>query len=320
MAAIPIWKDKIVEITGTSVQFRIYDSANSISLYQGVAHAKPGESSVKIRVNDICADYLVNALPTLTDRTFTSFALPSFVVQKYSGGSWSTIETIQFYNDWSYDYGFNSDVLSYPINGRVTADMFILHSQKNITASQSATYTKSNGTSTAKMITISPTPNDGTCVYDAGAVSDTIRINIGLTTYHVVDGCHKYALYYVNAFGGWDQFLLEGNDMEMDEVTRHIREVEYSNTLLVNRGMDNYVNEIDKSFTLNSGLLTDAQASRMHHLLNSPLVYLCEISTGNMIPVIMKTNTCEYKTFSNQGNKMFNYTMQVEIAQNRIRR
>jgi hypothetical protein len=58
----------------------------------------------------------------------------------------------------------------------------------------------------------------------------------------------------------------------------------------------------------------------MHHLINSPLVYLCHISSGDMIPVIMKTNTCEYKTFKNQGRRMVEYTMQVELSQNRIRR
>jgi hypothetical protein len=127
-------------------------------------------------------------------------------------------------------------------------------------------------------------------------------------------------LYYVNAYGGWDQFLLEGNDMEADELTRYIREVEYDNNQLVNRGTDNYVSEISKTWTLHSGLLTDDQASRMHHLLNSQMVFLCHISSGDMIPVIMKTNTCEYKTFKNQGRRMVEYTMEVGLAQNRIRR
>ena len=193
MAAIPIWKDKIVEITGTSVQFRVYDSANSISLYQGVAHAKPGESSVKIRVNDICADYLVNALPTLTDRTFTSFALPSFVVQKYSGGSWSTIETIQFYNDWSYDYGASPSDLSCPINGRVDDRMFILFSGKEM-SSLSASYHKTNGTSSSRTITLSSTPATGTGAFKADAVSNVDRITIKSRTYYLAGSCFKYAL------------------------------------------------------------------------------------------------------------------------------
>ena len=318
MAAIPIWKDKVIDLGGASVEFRITIGGNTI--YSGKAMARPGEANAKVRINDVCADYLVNALPTITDRTFTSFALPSFVVQKKSGGTWSTIDTITFYNDWSYDYGFTSDVLSDPINGKVTADMFILHSKKNITASQSATYTKSNGTSTARMITISPTPADGTCVYDAGAVSDTIKVIIGSLTYPVVADCYKYALYYINAYGGWDHLLVEGADLEADSLERHFREQEYDNTNISNRGRVNYVNEVTKSWSLNTGLLTDDQASRMHHLINSPLVYLCEIASSTFIPVVITTNTCEYKTYRNQGNRMFNYQLTIELAQNRIRR
>lgn len=318
MAAIPIWKDKVIDLGGASVEFRITIGGNTI--YSGKAMARPGEANAKVRINDICADYLVNALPAITDRTFTSFALPSFVVQKKSGGSWSTIDTITFYNDWSYDYGFTGDVLSFPINGKVTKDMFILHSKKNITATQSATYVKGNGTSSARTCSVSPTPNDGTCVYDAGAVSDVVRINIGLTKYIVVDDCYRHALYYVNAYGGWDHLLVEGTDLEADSLERHIREQEYDNGNISNRGRVNYVNEVTKSWTLNTGLLTDDQASRMHHLINSPLVFLCEIASTTFIPVVITDTTCEYKTYKNQGNRMFNYQLSIELAQNRIRR
>lgn len=319
MAAIPIWKDKVVSLSsGSSIEFRITKDGSVI--YSGKSVKKPGDSYANARVNDICADHLIHSLPTLTDRAWTAMTIPTFVVQILSGSSWTNRESMQFYPDWSYDYGFTGNNLSFPINGRVDRRQCILVSVLEKATPLSASYRTAGGSTTSRSVTISPSPGTGTGAWLANAVSDTERITINGNTYNIVTDCGKYALYYVNAYGGWDQFLLEGNDMEMDEVTRHIREVEYDNTLLVNRGMDNYVNEIDKSFTLNSGLLTDDQASRMHHLLNSPLVYLCEISTGNMIPVIMKTNTCEYKTFSNQGNKMFNYVMQVEIAQNRIRR
>lgn len=317
--AVPIWKDKIVDLNTASAQFRIYDSANSVSLYDGVAKAKPGESTAKVRINDICADYLENALPTLTDRAFSALPVKTFAVQKKSGSSWTSVESVTFYDDWSYDYGTSPSDLSCPINGRVDDRMFILFSGLDM-ASLSASYHKRTGTSSSRSVTLPSNPSSGTGAFKANAVSNVDRITIKSRTYHLVGTCHRYALYYVNAYGGWDQYLIEGNDMEEDEVTRHVREIEYDNTNLVNRGKDNYVNEVTKSLTLHSGLLTDDQASRMHHLLNSPLVYLCEISSGNMIPVIMKTNTCEYKTYSNQGNKMFDYTFQVEIAQNRIRR
>ena len=320
MAAIPIWKDKVIDLGAASVEFRITSGGNTI--YSGKAIARPDEANAKVRINDICADYLVNEKPTLADRTFASFNLPSFVVQKKSGGSWSNVETILFYNDWSYDYGFTGNVLSDPINGKVTPSMFILTSAKEISSNISATYRKKDGTTTSRSVTISPTPAYGTCVFDVGAVSDTIEISVNSNVYRVVDGCdYKYALYYINAYGGWDQLLVEGNDIESDSVERHIRWREYLNTYSNNAGKVDYVNEVTKTWTLNTGLLTDAEASRMHHLLNSPLVYLYQFAGGGYTyPVIIKTDTCEYKTYKNQGNRMFNYQFSAELAQNRIRR
>lgn len=318
MAAIPIWKDKVVDLLQSSVEFRITSGGNT--LYSGKSIARPGESTAKVRVNDICADYLVSALPTITDRTFTSFALPAFSVQKKTGGSFAPVESITFYNDWSYDYGFTGDVLSFPINGKVTKDMFILYSKKEISANISAVYRKKNGTTTTRTTTISPTPDHGTCCFDVGAVSDTERVAISGTYYPVVEDCYRYALYYVNAYGGWDHLLVEGTDIEVDTIERHTREADYDNTNIVNRGRWDYVNEVTKSWTLNTGLLTDDQASRMHHLINSPMVFLCDIVSTTFIPVVITTNTCEYKTYGNQGNRMFNYQLTIELAQNRIRR
>lgn len=318
--AVPIWKDKIFTIPVTSVLFRIYDWDNSIALYQGVANAKPGETSCKIRVNDICADYLVNELPTLMDRAFTALPVKRFGLQTKSGNSsWSPFEDVTFYNDWSYDYGFTGNDLSDPINGRIDGRMFVLFSGKDMT-SLSASFHRTTGTSSTRSVTLPSTPADGTGAFKANAIANVDRITIKSRVYRVVGSCYKYALYYVNAYGGWDQFLLEGNDLEADDDNRYIREIEYDNNLIVNRGTDNYVNEVKKSWTLHSGLLTDDQASRMHHLINSPLVFLCDIPTGDMIPVIMKTNTCEYKTLKNQGRRMAEYTLEVELAQNRIRR
>jgi len=320
MAAIPIWKDKVIDLGAASVEFRLTVGGNTI--YSGKAIARPGESNAKVRINDICADYLVNVKPALSDRTFASFDLPSFVVQKKSGGTWSNVETVLFYNDWSYNYGFTGNVLSDPINGKVTTAMFILSSAKEISSNVTASYKKSGGSVTTRTTTVSPTPAYGTCLFDVSAVSDTVQITVNSKVYKVVDGCgYRYALYYINAYGGWDQLLVEGNDLEADNLERHIRGNEYVNTTSDQAGMVDYVNEITKTWTLNTGLLTDAEASRMHHLLNSPLVYLFQFAGGGYsYPVIIKTDTCEYKTYKNQGNRMFNYQFTVELAQNRIRR
>ena len=319
--AVPIWKDYIAEVNGV---YRIVVSATGDVIYTGYSVPKPGDSYGKVRINDICADYIVNTLPTLTDRSFTALSAPTFKLQmrvSAAGGyQWVDLYTIQFYNNWSYDYGQTSKVLSAPINGHVDLRMPILFTALDLTQLQ-AVYRVPGG-SYNRIITLPTTPASGTGTFKANAVSTftkSITINNTLR-YDVVGACYKFALYYVNAYGGWDQFLLEGNDLESDELTRYIREVEYDNNLLINRGKDNYVNEVTKTWSLHSGVLTGDQGSRMHHLLNSPLVYLMDIPTGDMIPVIIKDNTCEYKTIKNQGGRMVEYTILVELAQNRIRR
>lgn len=318
MSAVPIWKDKIVSLGSSDVDFRILKMDDSSVIYTGKAFKAPGAASVPIRINDICADYLVNALPTITDRTFTELIKPSFKVQKKPSSSWTDVETIEFYNDWSYDYGLASpSVLSNPINGRVDLRMYIL-TTKLATGSISASYKRGSSTST-RTCTVSGT-KDGTAAFSVNAYSNTDQVTVNGFTYKVVTNCAKYALYYVNAYGGWDQFLIEGNEMEVDDLERFIREMEYTNTSISNRGKDNYVSEVRKSWTLNTGLLTDSQAAKMHHLLNSTMVFLQDIATTNFLPVIITSNTCEYKTFKNQGRRMVNYSFTVELAQNRIRR
>ena len=318
MAAIPIWKDKIIDLGSTSILFRLRDSDTR---YTGKATARPGVSTAKVRVNDICADLLSNSLPSITDRTFTSFGLQTYYLEKSTNGvSWTSVDNFMFYNDWSYDYGFTGNSLSDPITGRVTSDMYILSSSKEISSNVSATYRKSNNSTTSRSTTVSPTPNHGTCCFYAGAVSDTVRITINSKNYYIATGCFKYALYYVNDYGGWDQFLIEGQYLESDSMTRYTKETEYTNTDRSNRGTDNYVNEVVKSWTLHTGLMTDSQAAKMHHLLNSTMVYLCDIPYNTYVPVIITDTTCEYKTYKNQGRQMVTYTITVELAQNRIRR
>ena len=122
--AVPIWKDKFVNLgTGDSYLFRIILTDTSDVIYSGKAHKRPGETNNQIRINDICADYLVNVLPTISQAEFSEITIPvSFKVQTSSDGStWTDKETIQFLNDWSYDYDYDPATMgmSFPINGHI---------------------------------------------------------------------------------------------------------------------------------------------------------------------------------------------------------
>ena len=339
--AVPIWKDNFVNLgLGDSILYRIALSDTGEVIYSGKAFKRPGETDILVRINEICADYLENVLPQLGQAEFTLLTLPvTFKVQKSSdGSSWTDAASVQFLNDWSYDYDYDAATMgmSFPINGHIDARMPIVWTGLDV-SSVEATIIDGNGQESHVIIPVAiandfnadynsdfarsvRTAGSGTAVFMVDAWDNVAKVIVGNSTFEVVSDCARYALYYVNAYGGWDCFLVEGNSLEADSLKRYTREMVYDNRDVQNRGIDNYVNEITKGFTLMTGWLVGDQGQRMHHLINSPDVFLYDIAEGEMIPVTIPMATCEYKTFKNQGNRLANYTLQVEVAKNMVRR
>jgi hypothetical protein len=114
--------------------------------------------------------------------------------------------------------------------------------------------------------------------------------------------------------------LIEGTDLQHDAITRAVMAMEYDNRNIQNRGRRNYVNEIDKQFTLHTAVMTDVQSLAMHHLVESTNVYLYDIVDDEMIPVIVTDTALQYKTYRNNGNRMVSYDINVQVAQDRVRR
>jgi hypothetical protein len=228
-----------------------------------------------------------------------------------------TREVVVFTNDWSYDYTYDAvtDGMAFPVNGKVSPKQWLTYSVyegNNVNARlthESGIY----GDYTFPVL-------NGMATINIGEYAGVEKIEIGNTIYHVVSECSRYVLYYVNAYGGWDSLLIEGNHSISDNLTRHTRETEYDNRSIQNRGVHNYVNEISKTMTLHTSWLSDDESSRMHHLLNSTNVFLGDLVTGQMIPVILTNTTTEYKTYKGNGGRLVNYAINVEFAQERIRR
>ena len=342
--ANPLWKDYYVTLgTDDGIIFRIVVGENTI--YTGKSHIRPGETENRIRINDICADYLRNVLPTLSLAEFNAIELPvTFSVQKFvvvmdgDPPEWVDVADVQFINDWSYDRSYNAETMGmvFPINGHIDARQWLVWTGLNVSQVTADLYYK-DGTSSQVIITVTTSAGfnedfnsdfvravrsagSGTAVFNLAAWENLDRIQVNGTTYRVVSDCRRYVLYYVNAYGGWDSLLIEGNVKETDTITRYTREMEYDNRNVQNRGTQNYANEIVKSYNLVTGWLSDEEASRMHHLINSTEVYLYDIITQEMIPVVIPSTSCEYKTYKNNGCKLVNYSINVDVAHNRVRR
>lgn len=340
MAIAPIWKDHFVNLgtsDGIPFRIRVQDQSGDI-IYNGKSHIKPGETNNTIRINDICADYLTNALPALSQAEFSALSFPlNFVVEAFLQ-DWKIAGQVQFMNDWSYDDSYDPATmgLSFPVNGRIDSRQWLVFTALNA-SNITATLTFKDGRTSQVIIPVEISAdfsddfnNDfarsaraagsGTAVFDLSAWDNVASVTINGKTWEVVTDCREWVVYYVNAYGGWDSLLIEGNTLETDSLKRHTREIEYDNRSIQNRGTQNYVNEITKSYTLHTSWMSDVESLRMHHLLNSPEVYLFNINTGEMIPVTLNNTTTEYKTYKNNGGRLVNYTIDATLAQERIRR
>ena len=340
MAIAPIWKDYFVTLGMRAVipfRIRVQDQNGDI-IYNGKSHIKPGETNNSIRINDICADYLTNALPALSQAEFSALSFPlNFVVETFLE-YWTIAGQVQFMNDWSYDDSYNPATMgmSFPVNGRIDSRQWLVYTAYNA-STITATLTFTDGTTYQVIIPVEISADfsddfntdfarsaraagSGTAVFDLSAWDNVASVTINGKTWEVVTDCREWVVYYVNAYGGWDSLLIEGNTIETDSLKRHTREMEYDNRSIQNRGTQNYVNEITKSFTLHTSWLSDDESARMHHLLNSTEVYLYNINSGDMIPVILNNTTTEYKTYKGNGGRLVNYTIDATLAQDRIRR
>lgn len=316
MPYIPVWKDTFVDLGAVdSAPFTLtLDSDNSV-LYTGKAVRRPDELDLTVRVNDIVADLLGRNLLTLQD-PFTDYA--AFLSDVTVTGNGVT-EQLSFINDWSYDlnktYGATF-ILSDPVNalldGRQTFAVTGVFA-----AGTNATLTKSNGTTSTQAVGIT---GEGTFKLDLSTIADLAAVTLGGKTWKVESSCRTWVLHYINVFGGWDSLLIRGGGKQVDSITRYEHRRSYDNSDLLHRGRVNYLNDMTRRWELHTGWLTDDESSRMYELLESVLVYLEDVSTGTMLPVVVVDTEHQFKTYKNQGRQLVDYAITVELAADRFRK
>lgn len=326
----PIWKDYYVDFGAVaSVVYDVRLADGTTIIYSGKAQRRPDAETCRVKINDICADYMESLRMQEVDKVEGFISETIAVTFKIFNSIGSLVEEVTFVNDWSYDYDKEDDgVLSAPINGLFDVRMPLLYSiSKAQTIEVDAQDTHADFS-----IDFSADFNigyDRKWMVDAASSGTLILKNIfdqhgdvkvGNITYHGERTCATHALYYINAYGGWDFLLMQGRSVESDSYSRKTMKKEYDNNSVQNRGTSNYLNEVEKTFTLRTGLLFGDQGQRMHHLIGSTEVYMYDLEKGDMIPVVLTTNECRYKTYGTEGNKLMSYEIGVRVAHNRIRR
>ena len=335
----PIWKDYDAALTPDSngrAQFSI--SVNGAVVYTGEATAY-GSETCKVRVNDIVADYLTNCVPlapvmddVLQEWTDTQCGVLADVLIRNL--SVADVISIEVKMDWSYeDVGYK---LSDPINGRIDPRMPLIwtaYAEEPDTDIVLECYTKTGD------FLYEDYNND----YSGANVHDSLLINVDAGAHNiylyaadllgyqwmvredgqvfkVVSPCHRYALYYTNEYGGVDFLLMEGNCTMQDTLTRSTIKGVYNNATPYTRGKTEYLNEQVRNYTLKTGLLTEAESLKMHHLIGSTCVYLWDNLEQVMRPVVITNTTQEHKTYKGEGRSLIQYTINAELTRDRQRR
>ena len=315
--AHPIWLDYFVTFSGESCDFSIEYDGDII--YEGTAVRRPGTSTIQIKINDICADYL-RQVPLAdvvwngqTDETYGH----TFIVN-CTDGETSTTEEVTFSPNYTYDYlnengwGFTpigSKVGKYVCVSSISAVLYV------------RAYDADNALLYDRVVDVS---ND-TMTSLVEGTDDARIVEVEFPEYTApyifeVDECARHQLVFRNAVGGIGWLLIEGKSLMTDTYSRTEVGTAQSNDLWVNRQTRIESTDITRKWVLHTGWIDDASAKNMHHLLSSPEVLLYDKDIDDYYAVNILNSSCEYKTYSNNGNQLVRYDIEVEFAQTITRR
>ena len=284
MVYAPIYKDTYYTASTETLTYTI--STDGVTIFSGKAYRMPNADNIKININKICQDYLRqnidNILTGSTSQTNYD-ACKNFVLKNATGG---TIETYRFLYDWDYTHTWNRSsvtILSLPITGEYDSAMYRLKTQVS-----------TGSTGTMNSVTTSANTGDYTKL-----------------------ACGDFALYYVNARGGWDSFLFTGRCRRIDNIQQYNFNRAFDNTT---REFETgrYISEIEETYELNTGILSEEQAALFaQHLIGSNNCYLHSLKDGWIKPAVITENQAEYK--QDTGEDVITYTLKIRLSQSKIR-
>lgn len=146
------------------------------------------------------------------------------------------------------------------------------------------------------------------------------KVRISGQTEYDVNYCGDGALYYRNCQGGYDAFLIEGQCTRTDKFKQGDIYKAYDNTTL-DFGRDRFLTEITQTWKLVTGWLTDEQSEILaNNLLPSNQVWFHNLKTDTIHPCVITDTEVKHKTYSNEGNHLVSYEINIEFSQTDERR
>ena len=316
----PTWQDVFVAIPRTSadesditysVSILDNETGNFEIVYRG--NAVFTDKDPEINITEIVRDYVEDNINIYGDAGLTQKADLIKVMLNTAEEDANLVASLYYYYDYSFDREFkftrNQPILNY---FDTRQDIFL--SFLNLPG-ETNTVTISAGHRPLRLTFDTPGIFHNKRAYHEGNV--IINAPDKRTVLTSKNTCAKYAIYYLNPLGGWDQLLIEGKVLKTIKLEGKLFKRNFDNNTNEFQNK-HYLKNLTTSYKLTTGYLTDEQAKLMPNLIETTKAYLCELDTNRYIPVLINNNSVDIKTYRNQGRKLFTYTIDVQESQNKF--
>lgn len=316
----PTWQDVFVAIPRTSEdESNITYSAsildNETGTYEIVyrGNAVFTDKDPEINITEIVRDYVEDNINIYGDAGSTQKSDLTKVMLNTDEEDANLVASLYYYYDYSFDKDFKF-TRNMPILNHFDTRQDIFLSFLNLSG-ETNNVTISTGGRLLRITLDTPGIFHHKRAYREGPV--IINAPDKRTVLTSKNTCAKYAIYYLNPLGGWDQLLIEGKVVKTTKLENKTFKRNFDNNTNDFQNK-HYLKNLTTSYKFTTGYLTDEQAKLMPNLIETTKAYLCELDTNTYIPVLINNNSVDIKTYRNQGRKLFTYTIDVQESQNKF--
>ena len=317
----PTWQDVFVEIPRISdddsnIDYSVSVLDNETNTFEVVYRGNAvftDEGNPEINITEIVRDYVEDNINIYADEASKQEANLTKVMLNTYEAEQNLVATLYYYYDYSFvkDYKFtrNMPILNY---FDTRQDIFLSFLNLSDEAKDVTVFDSGN-------IIYIQLDKPGLFHYKNKYIDGNVTINTPYTTTTLTskNTCAKYAIYYLNPLGGWDQLLIEGKVVKNIKLENKTFKINFDNNTNEFQNK-HYLKNLTTSYKMTTGHLTDEQAKLMPNLIETTKAYLCELDTNRYIPVLINNNSVDIKTYRNQGRKLFTYTIDVQESQNKF--
>lgn len=153
-------------------------------------------------------------------------------------------------------------------------------------------------------------------------IGDVITANAvgGSVEYTVVSGCSRFALYYVNKYGGIDFFILSRDSYFYNRNSQFSIDTNYD----INEPSSHQYKVIQNTdlvyMRAYTGELKLSESRRIDEMLLTPKCWLYDSETEVFYAAVIEQNSFEVNELHKNNRDLNNYTFDIQFAQDIIRR